>query len=75
MAYVEEFKDKALLGSSEEKPYQISNATREEEVRRAIISEDWNALRALSLLPGGFGNTRVEAWYVLSASLLAMYSN
>jgi hypothetical protein len=35
---------------------------REDEVRKAIASGDWDALRAISLLPGGFGKARVEAW-------------
>jgi hypothetical protein len=36
-------------------------------VLTAIQERDWESLRALSLLPGGFGEARVEAWSVLQA--------
>jgi hypothetical protein len=38
--------------------------TREDDVRNAISIGNWDSLRALSLLPNGFGDARVEAWYV-----------
>ncbi|CAG8563936.1 16841_t:CDS:2 [Acaulospora colombiana] len=41
------------------------DSAREDEVKRAIELGDWDALRAISLLPGGFGRARVEAWKFL----------
>jgi hypothetical protein len=42
-----------------------SELTREENVINAISTGNWDSLRALSLLPNGFGQARVQAWYVV----------
>ncbi|KIM22578.1 hypothetical protein M408DRAFT_332874 [Serendipita vermifera MAFF 305830] len=36
-----------------------------EKVKKAVSAGDWDALRALSLSPGGFGDARMEAWQFL----------
>jgi hypothetical protein len=42
-----------------------SELTREENVINAISTGNWESLRSLSLLPNGFGQVRVQAWYVV----------
>lgn len=44
----------------------------EKAVKEALSLGNWDALRALSLLPGGFGDGRVEAWYVLWNGVVTM---
>lgn len=35
----------------------------EDPILTAISRRDWDALRKLSLVSGGFGSRRTEAWY------------
>lgn len=60
MTSVEELQDADVKEST-----LLAELTREDDVRKAISTGNWDSLRALSLLPNGFGNARVEAWYVV----------
>ncbi|KAG8803254.1 hypothetical protein FRC18_007349, partial [Serendipita sp. 400] len=48
-----------------EKEAENPKLSREDEVRSAISLGNWARLRELSLLPGGFGEARVDAWMFL----------
>ncbi|KAG8753086.1 hypothetical protein FRC14_006440 [Serendipita sp. 396] len=48
-----------------EKETEKPKRSHEDEVRSAISLGNWARLRELSLLPGGFGEARVDAWMFL----------
>lgn len=52
----------ATFALPDEKSNILGVMTSAEKVKEAISTGDWDALRALSLLPGGFGDARMEAW-------------
>ncbi len=61
MSFVkEESPATALLPDEKRSILEIQSTT--EKVKNAISAGDWDALRALSLSPGGFGDARMEAW-------------
>jgi hypothetical protein len=51
-------KDSAPVRKEED----VKSQSREERVRNAIKTQDWGELEALSLLPGGFQDARIDAW-------------
>jgi hypothetical protein len=61
MSFVKE-ESPATFALPDEKGNVSEVQTRTEKVKEAISLGDWDALRALSLLPGGFGDARMEAW-------------
>lgn len=66
MAYVDETKDKdGILAQLEKGSTSLAELSRQDDVKKAISAGDWESLRALSLLPNGFGEARVDAWYAL----------
>ena len=44
---------------------QLGRSSDDRAVERALKAKDWERLRELSLRPGGFGEERVRAWYVV----------
>jgi len=63
MSFIKE-ESPATLALPDEKKNILETQTRTEQVKEAISAGNWDALRALSLLPDGFGDARMEAWYV-----------
>jgi hypothetical protein len=61
MSFVKE-ESPATFALPDEKRNVSEVQTQTEKVKEAINLGDWDALRALSLLPGGFGDARMEAW-------------
>ena len=57
----EELPDNFVLPDEKRNVLEISDET--DKVKEAISAGDWDALRLLSLQPGGFGGARVEAWW------------
>ncbi len=53
----------------------VFDTNTEHNVHKAIENADWDALRAISLLPGGFGKARVQAWYSGDFYMRSYFSN